>query len=313
MTELVSVLLPTYNDSFESLKKSINSILGQTYRNLELLAIDDGSLQPFSGIDKIENDSRITWIYNASNCGVAFSRNIAGKHAQGEYLSFLDAGDWWDPKKLEKQLDLFKKSPDKLALVFCGARFYPQGSVPYVIKPHRHTDWVKALLISQPIVGSTSAVLLQKDIFEKLGGFYEQNDIAEDRDLWLRIAKIREIDFVSEPLTNIVIDYETGQSRSSDPEKKLFSYKRFLELHESELKTRGLKDQAIASYHVAIAQRFFLKNEIKKGIQETFRSLRHFFIFRAVLRCLIALLALLTGIPYRRWILFFRSRILHRE
>ena len=313
MTELVSVLLPTYNDSVESLKTSIDSVLGQTYKNLELLIIDDGSFLPFAGLNKTVQDSRITWLLNACNKGVAFSRNKAAQHAQGDYLAFLDAGDWWEAEKIQKQLKLFKIDSDKLALVFCGARFYPQDSTPYSIFPRLYADWVKALLIGQPIVGSSSAVVLKKDIFCTVGGFYDKEDIPEDRDLWLRIAQIKEIDFVSEPLTNIGIDHETGQSRSSDPQKKSHSYRRFLEIHENEIKHKKVKDKAYASYHASIAQKYFLMNDIKNGMKETFHSIRYYFLMRSIIRCFVALFAFITGIPYRDCVLFFRKKLLHKN
>lgn len=105
--ELVSVIMPTYNTG-NILEDSINSILKQTYQNLELVITDDNSddkvtldvLKKYS-----EKDKRVKVIYLEKNMGAGYARNMSIKNAQGKYISFCDSDDLWIPDKIERQLD----------------------------------------------------------------------------------------------------------------------------------------------------------------------------------------------------------------
>ena len=101
---LVSVVMPCFNDE-EYIKDSINSVLGQTHTNLELLIVDDASSDKSVEIINEYKDPRIKLFLNDENQGAAYSRNVALRAAKGEYIAFLDADDIWLPNKIEKQLN----------------------------------------------------------------------------------------------------------------------------------------------------------------------------------------------------------------
>lgn len=103
MYGLVSIIMPSYNTA-QYIKNSIDSILAQTYKNWELLIVDDCSTDNTDEIVARFNDSRITYVKNEKNSGAAISRNRALKMAKGKWIAFLDSDDLWTPDKLEKQL-----------------------------------------------------------------------------------------------------------------------------------------------------------------------------------------------------------------
>ena len=103
MYGLVSIVMPSYNTA-RFIKNSIDSVLAQTYKNWELLIVDDCSTDNTDEIVTQFNDSRITYVKNEKNSGAAVSRNHALAQAKGKWIAFLDSDDLWAPEKLEKQL-----------------------------------------------------------------------------------------------------------------------------------------------------------------------------------------------------------------
>ena len=103
MKELVSIIMPTYNCG-RFIRESINSVFSQTYRNWELLIVDDCSTDETESIVCTYNDPRIRYIRNEQNIGAALTRNRALREAKGRYIAFLDSDDLWMPEKLEKQI-----------------------------------------------------------------------------------------------------------------------------------------------------------------------------------------------------------------
>lgn len=108
---MVSIVTPAYN-SAQFIGVAIDSVLGQTFTDWELLVVNDGSSDRTQSIvtGYSKKDKRIKLLNNATSQGAGVSRNLATKEAKGNYIAFLDADDKWKPKKLEKQLKLFKET-----------------------------------------------------------------------------------------------------------------------------------------------------------------------------------------------------------
>lgn len=108
MTELVSIIMPSYNTG-AYIAKTIDSVLAQTYQNWELIIVDDCSSDNTDEIvSTYLSDDRIHYLKNEKNSGAAFSRNTALREAKGKWIAFLDSDDLWMPEKLEKQLSFMK-------------------------------------------------------------------------------------------------------------------------------------------------------------------------------------------------------------
>lgn len=266
---LISVIVPTFNDSSDRLNNTLQSILNQTYNNLEIIVADDGSSIPFGGLEQQLTDERLTWV-NTVHGGVASTRNAGAKRASGEYLAFLDSGDWWEKDKLSKQYELFLRDSNIL-MVYCSVVTHdPYGRTAKIIAS-KEGDLYRELLVGQPIVGSCSAVLLSAKLFKDLSGFYEHKDIPEDQEFWLRVSMKGKISFVVDALVHLEIDLS---SRSADPEAKMEPYQHFLNMYSKELSTEGLKDVAWSNYYVAIADKYFSNGIFGKGMRNIFSSLK---------------------------------------
>ena len=119
MQSLVTVIIPVYNN-LKTLKKCVNSVLSQTYSNLEIILVDDGSNDSSENLcDKyMEADSRIS-VFHTANEGVASARNLGIKEAKGKYIAFIDADDHIDPEYIEKLVSEIEK--ENCVMAMCNA------------------------------------------------------------------------------------------------------------------------------------------------------------------------------------------------
>ena len=108
----VSVIITTYNRA-HLVGKAIKSVLNQTFQDFELIVVDDGSTDNTEEVINSFNDTRIRYIRHKINKGGNAARNTGLRNSKGEYIAFLDSDDEWLPEKLERQLEVFKKSQDE--------------------------------------------------------------------------------------------------------------------------------------------------------------------------------------------------------
>ncbi|MBS9782785.1 MAG: glycosyltransferase family 2 protein [Arcobacter sp.] len=186
---LVSIITPSYN-SERFISQTIESVLTQTYRDWEMLIVDDVSPDKSNDIIEkyIQKDSRIKLIKLEKNSGPAVARNRAIKEAKGRYIAFLDADDLWKPKKLEKQLNFMKERD--CALVYCSYETMSEEGVllDRFIKPPLKISY-KDLLKSN-YIGCLTAIYDTKKIGKV---FMPIINKRQDYGLWLKI--LRKIDF----------------------------------------------------------------------------------------------------------------------
>lgn len=188
---LVSIVLPTYNRE-RYIKKAIESVLNQTYKNIELIIVDDGSIDKTPKIlsELSKREPKMIVLTNKTNLGLVRTLNKGIKTVQGKYIARIDDDDFWcDKRKLEKQVDFLEKNIE-YALVGGGAiKINKQGKeiVRYLL-PENDEDIRKGILVDNTFVHV--AVLFRKDIWKKVGGYDEEFDGLEDRDLWLKIGRL---------------------------------------------------------------------------------------------------------------------------
>ena len=184
MKELVSVIMPNYNGK-RFVADAINSVLNQTYKNLELIVIDDKSTDGSLSVieDMAKRDGRIRVIASEKNCGVAETRNKGINFAVGDYIAFLDNDDLWVPEKLECQLNLARQGAE---LVYCSYDFIDEHSrtvkKPFIV-PEK-TDFKKMLSLNA--IGC-SAVFIKSDLLKKHK--FDHTFYHEDYVLWMKILK----------------------------------------------------------------------------------------------------------------------------
>lgn len=193
----VSVIIPSYNRA-HLLSRALKSVLNQTFQDFELIVVDDASTDGTGQLTSTFGDERIRYIRHDTNKGSNASRNTGLRHARGEYVAFLDSDDEWLPEKLEKQMQVFKRGSEKLGLVSTGySDEYLDPDEPFI--PHCRGNIFNKLLIEN-LIGSTSTPLIKKNCFEEAGLFDETMPASQDWDMWIRIARKFEFDFVQEIL-----------------------------------------------------------------------------------------------------------------
>lgn len=200
----VSVILPTYN-RLRFLPAAVDSVLGQTLKDWELVIADDGSdsetleylrtLERFPGV-------RVIRLAHSGNPGAV--RNAALRVARGQYVAFLDSDDVWMPTKLEVQVRALRDSADCRWSYTDHIRVDAAGnSINWQRNPNRtlpQGDIVEALLRLH--AGTpTPTVMAERALIEKAGGFDEQQGLHEDYDLWLRLALLSKVLAIGEPLS----------------------------------------------------------------------------------------------------------------
>jgi len=189
-TVKISVLMSVYDEKERFLKRSMESILHQTFSDFEFIIIDDGTtdkqclaiLNAFS-----EKDSRIKLFHNKKNLGLTESLNKGIAFAQGKYIARLDSDDVADIHRLEKQLEFMEKNPE---IVLCGSWSYIINEKDDIIGEKKFfTDYEKIkknLLLFNFF--THSSLFFQRDMIEKLGGYNKNAKKAQDYDLILKIS-----------------------------------------------------------------------------------------------------------------------------
>jgi glycosyltransferase involved in cell wall biosynthesis len=217
---LVSVLLPVYNGE-KYLKEAIKSILRQTYKNFELIIINDGSKDKSIKIVKSFKDKRIK-LYSQRNKGLAVTLNRAIKLSKGKYLARQDQDDVSFPQRLSKQVDFLEKNP-KTAVVGCWAKIIKERKKTSKTATHPAKDIAlkfETLFNSRFIHGS---VLMIKKAILDIGLYTEDKtrQPPEDFELWSRVIRKYQI----ANLPEFLLYYREVPGSMSRDKKKPFTKK----------------------------------------------------------------------------------------
>ena len=199
---LVSIVMPTYNhDKF--IIEAIESVINQTYRNIELIIIDNYSMDNTENIVKsyVSKDSRIIYKKHRNDGIIAISRNIGIKEASGNYIAFIDSDDFWLNNKIERVIEFFNKYP--YVDLVCHDEFHIYENDKNSIKKSKNGPYKKYFdLLFKGNALSTSAVVLKKSkVFEAELFSEDKNFVtAEDYDLWLKLSRICSFEYLNETL-----------------------------------------------------------------------------------------------------------------
>ena len=186
---LVSVVIPAYNSAW-CIRRAVDSVLAQDFRDFELIVVDDGSLDDTAAILAGYGDA--IQVISKPNGGLSSARNAGISSAQGAFVAFLDADDWWISAKLTRQVALMAARPE---LLFCST-----ASAVQTPAGERLADWRCGVGIASTlesifsanayVAGSGSAVLAKREAFSLAGGFDESLRSLEDIDMWMRLAAL---------------------------------------------------------------------------------------------------------------------------
>tara|TARA_B100000686_G_C16493614_1_gene813395 strand:+ start:84 stop:905 length:822 start_codon:yes stop_codon:yes gene_type:complete len=193
----ISVVIPTYNrKSF--LQNAIDSVLTQTYQNIELIIIDDGSSD--KTIEYLNKKYPRIKIFKQSNKGVSAARNKGIELSSNDWIAFLDSDDRWHPKKLEKQVKNLIEKP-KFKICHTNEIWIRKGKKINQHKKHKkYGGFIFDKCLNSCLI-SPSSVIIHKNIFKEIGLFNEKLLVCEDYDLWLRITSKFPVLYLDEKLT----------------------------------------------------------------------------------------------------------------
>lgn len=242
-----SVIIPLYNKA-PYVRKAVESVLGQTMGDYEIIIIDNGSIDGSSEIVASFTDSRIRIIRLEENIGVSNARNKGVSLSTAPYITFLDADDWWEPTFLEEMRGLIVRHPD--AGIY-GAGYHivkndkkrvaPIGIEENFTEGEINYCKVYAKTLCMPLTSIT--VAMPRAIFDKSGGFNPNLKLGEDFDLWVRIALKHKVVFLNKALSNynqdVDITYRGTHNKRYNPDTFMTFY--FDQFKKEEAENKDLK------------------------------------------------------------------------
>lgn len=178
----VSIVIPNYNYG-NYIGETIQSVLDQTYRNFEIVVVDDGSTD--NSVEVVHGFGDKVRLIEQKNQHLSAARNTGIRAAKGNWIAFLDSDDLWHPRKLEFQIEALKNNQ---SWFFVGANALGENDYPDydVIKPVFRETKLEEFLVYTPMSGSDA--LVKKSCFDEVGFFDTSLRSSEDREMWLRLS-----------------------------------------------------------------------------------------------------------------------------
>jgi len=285
MNDLVSIIVPTYNTS-RFIRTTIDSLLAQTHRNLEILVVDDQSTDDTPQIVASYGE-RVRLIPQA-NGGVCKARNRGAREARGAFVCFCDHDDYWYPEKVERQVAAFAADPD-LGVVFSRFTLWnPRADGSYADPSELDRDdgvlffdlgqsgrIYHQLLLDNWVL--TSSAMIRAQVLERCGLFDESLPYGEEWDLWLRISRHYRFARIDRPL--VLYRQHSGQGsrvvRDVDYRTKILSEavaRWGLASPDGQAITRRQFNDNISRYHVAYGLNRLRANQVTRSWASFFRG-----------------------------------------
>ena len=251
---LISVIIPNHNYS-KYLQESIESVLNQTYTNVELIIVDDGSTD--DSINTIKRFGDRVKLIEQSQAGVSAARNTGFRAAKGDLICFLDADDVWLPKKLEIQAKAL--SDDSIGLVYSSI-FNCDDELKIVSEQQalyrgKCSDVYLAKPTSAVVLLGCSNAMIKRELIHRVGGFNTTLNTSADWDFFRRISNIADIDFDLAP--QVLYRRHTGSMSTSNLRKYYSDNERAIKVIFAELETSGIPLNRKVIYLRLLAKFYF--------------------------------------------------------
>lgn len=270
MNKKISVIIPSYNSSKFLSDISVPSAQNQTYKNLEIIVIDDGSTDDTkSVVENLRlNDDRVIYFYQ-DNRGQASARNFGIKKATGDYVAFLDADDYWHDMKIEKQVKIMEGNPDA-GFCFCDYFVLDEDDKYYKKQDPGKDFFVDTLMAVKSALPST--LLIKREVFEKIGYFDERPELRyiEDIDFIIRLSNKEKFAYLPEAL----IDYRASESHESND--RLSRFFDLMELCSNKyIGVLSENKKKLSNQFRFLGSGFIKTKRLKKGRQYLIKSIRN--------------------------------------
>ena len=266
----VSIIIPTYNRA-NLLSRAIKSVLNQTFKDFELIIVDDGSTDNTKGVveEFQKKDSRIKYIWQENSGAPAKPKNTGIRQARGEYVAFLDDDDEWFPKKLEKQIELFE---DNIGFVGCNILIVDQ--ISQLLKKFKMPEYPYKIFFEKLLGGdftfTSSIVVVKREVLDEFGFFDENLKFGDDWDLWLRISKKYRFAFVPDFLVKYYI-HQGSTTPHLHPEKEAKEFEYIFSKYQKDYR----RYPVIYSMHLRkLASRYCASGKLNKGRKYYVKSIK---------------------------------------
>ncbi len=259
----VSVIIPTYNRE-QFIVETINSVLNQTYKDFEIIVVDDGSTDNTK--IKLEQFKSKIKLIEQKNSERAVARNNGTKNSTGQYVAFLDSDDIWIKNKLEKQVEILDSKSEVILTYGQCLRINEDGQK---IKTARRQlrgfsgNVYEELLMRNFIVSPTP--MIRKDFFEKTAGFQTKYIPYEDWEFWIRFSLLGKFHFINKPLAYYRI--HSTQSVKLVQAEKIEQVTSLLLNDSFKLKegTNGIKNKSLGIANLRFCYWYLLANQFEKA------------------------------------------------
>lgn len=258
----VSVVIPAYNKA-DLTVRTIESVLGQTYGNIEVIVVDDGSTDDTKNKLQLFGN-RIHYIYK-QNGGASSARNVGIKQATGEYIALIDCDDIFYPEKIAKSIEYLEKKPD-YGFMHTGAHFINGDDdviSEYGISDYPTSGWIASRLILYNFI-CNSTVVIRKECFKEVGYFDENIFIPADWDMWLRLSEKYKAAYIDDKLTGYRLtdsytasNMETGINEAIYVLNKVFSRNNHI--------SSGLKKRCLSNMYFSYGLNYAVMQDFKKS------------------------------------------------
>ncbi len=307
----VSVIIPCYNRA-HVIREAIDSVLAQTYRDYEIVVVDDASTDDSREVVAAYGD-RVRLVARAANGGIAAARNDGILHSRGELVAFLDSDDLWEPRRLETAVAFLDAHPGYGAVYGDMRCVWPEGgpSTDHCVADMGggRSGWIFEDLLRHALI-STLTITIRREVLDRVGLFDESLPPAEDQDLWWRIAREAPIGFVPETVATARF-YSDGLSRSGTRASRNWvrccrkALRVFPDLTPRQRRLLHLRLYGMLRAHAIHLAREGREQEARRADWEAVRAAA---AARSPAHLLKAAAVFLAGSPGRRWAQRLRAR-----
>ena len=274
MNPKVSVIIPNYNYE-KFIAATVESVLSQTYGNIEIIIIDDGSKD--NSLEVLKQFGDKIRVIEQKNAGVSVARNHGVSLSTGEYIAFLDADDIWLPEKLERQIEKFN-SDAEIGLVHCSMTLINPKEEPIGEMNNGQEGFVSEefLLFERGVVvGAGSTALVKRSIFDEVGGFDLRLSTAADWDFCYQVSRKHKIGFVPEPLVLYRMHGTNmhGNINAMEHDMLLGFDKAFAEKSDD---LRKIKNECYGNLYMTLAGSYYKTKNYGKFVEMSGKSITNY-------------------------------------